>query len=308
MTLPQNCIGVDISKDFLDVYHSATGHHERLPYTAQTCAALAKSAGASRVIFEPTGGYERALRHCLAQAGVDHVSVNPRQARAFARASGELSKTDRIDARILACMGNALALRATSAPDPAREELVELLARRDALGAMIRAEENRARTVQSVLVRRDIASGLRGLRARIARIEAAVDAAVQAHPEQALRARVLTSMPGIGPVLASRLIAHLPELGRLDRREIAALAGLAPRARDSGKTRARRFVWGGRPLVRRSLFLAALVATRHDPKLRSFRQRLEANGKPKKIALIAAARKMITTLNAMIKTETLYMK
>jgi transposase len=267
----------------------------------------AKTSGAL-VVFEASGGYERPLAGALDAAGVAYARVNPRQAREFARASGRLAKTDKVDAEVLAELGRALAPRPTPPADPAETRLAGLVARRDDLVGMRKAETQRLGQARDPFLRRQIAAVLRMLRGQIERLEAEIAAQLDRHPPLADRAERLRGMPGIGPVLAAGLVARLPELGRLGRHAIASLAGLAPHACDSGQMRGRRRIWGGRAEVRRTLYLAAFIASRHDQRLWAFRARLVAAGKPFKLAIIACARKLLTILNAMLRDGTDYAK
>lgn len=301
MTLPQDVIGVDVARDWLDSFTLSTGRHRRLDPGPQGLARFAQEAEGALVVFEASGGYERPLAQALAKAGISFARVNPRQARDFARATGRLAKTDRVDARVLAEMGRALPLRLTPPEDPDRARLADLVARREDLVAMIRAEKNRAGTARDTWIAREIALVLRVLQARLAAVEARIAALVEASAPLAAASRRLRSVPGIGPVLAPLLLARLPELGQLDRRRIASLAGLAPHPRESGLHRGRRRIAGGRPDLRRALYLAGFIASRCDPTFKTFRARLQAAGKPAKLAITACARKLLTTLNAMMR-------
>jgi transposase len=306
MTLPQDIIGVDISKDWIDCHRLSSGSRQRVRTTPAMLRRFAAKAAGALVVFEASGGYERPLAGALDTAGVAYARINPRQAREFARASGRLAKTDRVDAEVLAEFGRALAPRPTPPADPAATRLAELVARRDDLVGMRKAETQRLGQVHDPFLRQQIAAMLRVLRHQIARLEAEVAAYLDDEPALAERAARLRGVPGIGQVLAAGLVARLPELGRLDRRAIASIAGLAPHACDSGTMRGRRRIWGGRADVRRMLYLAAFVASRHDPRLRAFRERLQDAGKPFKLAIIACARKLLTILNAMLRTGTEY--
>jgi len=307
MTLPQDFIGVDIAKDWIDVHHLSTGHHRRIATTGPALAGFAREARGTLVVLEASGGYERGLMAALRRAGAPYARVNPRQARAYARATGRLAKTDRVDAEVLARMGRALELRPDPAPDPARSRLAALVSRREALAGMIRAEKTRA--TQSRVqggdpwIRRQIAHLLRTLEAQRDAVEAEIEALVAASQTLTGQRRRLCSAPGVGPALSAVLLARLPELGTLDRRRIASLAGLAPQARDSGQSRGRRSVWGGRAELRRALYLAAFVASRWDPDLKAFRSRLEAASGSVKLAITACARKLLTILNAMVRDD-----
>lgn len=306
MTLPQDFIGVDIAKDWIDLFRLSTGGCERIATTGPALARFARSARGALVIFEASGGYERPLAEALQKAGVDYARVNPRQAREFARAIGRLAKTDRVDAEGLARMGRALELAPTPPLDANRARLAALVARRDDLVAMIRSERNRARQVGDRWIRREIARLLKVLEKHLATVEAEIEALLAADAELTAQSRRLRAVPGIGPAVSAVLLARLPELGRLDRRQIASLAGLAPHADDSGLRRGKRRIWGGRADLRRALYLAAFVASRHDPTLKAFRQRLQDAGKPVKLAITACARKLLTILNAMFRDQADY--
>ncbi len=299
--MTQDIIGVDIAKDWFDSHTLRDGRSRRVPCRPAALARFATEARGALVVFEASGGYERPLMEALAGAGVAFARVNPRQAREFARATGRLAKTDRVDAAMLAEMGRALRLRPSPPRAPERVRLAELMARRDDLSDMRRREANRIKQARDAWIKKDIKTMLRVLERRLARIEAEINAQIEAHEALARAAARLRSMPGIGPILAASLIARLPELGRLDRRAIASLAGLAPHACDSGVFRGKRRVWGGRAEVRRSLYLAGFIASRYDPRLRAFRKRLEAAGKPAKVAIVTVARKLLTILNAMLR-------
>jgi len=306
MTLPQDFIGVDIAKDWIDVFHLATGRRERIAMTGPALGRFARSAHGALVVFEASGGYERSLAEALVRAGVDHARINPRQAREFARASGRLAKTDRVDAEGLAAMGRALELAPTPVPDASRTRLAALVARRDDLVAMIQSEKNRARQTGDRWTAREIDRLIKVLEKHRATVEAEIEALVAADAELAAQSRRLRAVPGIGPAISAVLIARLPELGQLDRRAIASLAGLAPHADDSGLRRGKRRIWGGRADLRRALYIAGFIASRYDPTIKEFRHRLEAAGKPVKVAITACARKLLTILNAMVRDQTDY--
>jgi len=301
MTLPQDIIGVDIAKGWIDVFHLSSSRHDRIATTKQALARFAKDATGALVVLEASGGYERPVTGALAKAGVGCARVNPRQAREFARASGRLAKTDRVDAEVLARMGRALELRPAPPQDPDRARLSDLVARREDLTATIRAEKNRAGTTRDPWLVREIAALIEVLQAHLKALEAVIAALIATRDRLANEARRLRSVPGIGPSISAVLLARLPELGSLDHRRIASLAGLAPQACDSGLSRGKRRIWGGRADVRRALYLAGFIASRHDPALKAFRARLEATGKPPKLAITACARKLLTILNAMFR-------
>jgi transposase len=302
MTLHRNVLGVDVAKDWIDVFDASKDSSIRL--STDSLAAFAQSLpGDAFVVFEASGGYERPLMEALEAAGVQHARLNPRHVREFARATGRLAKTDRIDAGVLAAMGRQLALRPASPLPAERRRLAELVARRDDIVTTLAAEMKRLAMARDPFVRRDIGRMLAVLRARRAALEKEIAGHVRAHAAMAGEERRLRTAPGVGPAVAAVLLARLPELGRIDRRAIASLAGLAPHACDSGHRRGRRHVWGGRSRVRRALYLAAFVASRRHPALKAMRERLQAAGKPAKVAILAVARKLLTILNAMLRNQ-----
>ena len=254
-------------------------------------------------MLEASGGCERPLTDALVRAGVDDVQVDPRRARAFARATGKLARTDRVDAEILARMGRALELKPTAPVDAQRALLAELVARRDDRVAAIVAETSRASMARDPWIEKDSAKLIEELRKHRAAVGKRIADHIAACESLANESRRLTSVPGIGPALSAVPMARLPEPGRLDRRRIAALAGLAPHAADSGRSRGKRRIRGGRADVRRSLCLAGFVASRHDPAIKAFRARLQTAGKPFKVVITACARKLLTILDAMARND-----
>ena len=308
MTLPQNYIGVDIAKDWIDVFHASSSKHERITMTKQSLARFVRAAKGCLVICESSGGYERPLTRALAEWGVDYARVNPRQAREFARATGQLAKTDKVDAQILARMGRALDLKPTPPPAPEPAHLAELVARREDLVTNIGRETNRLDRAGDIWIIKEIKSLINVLDKQLSAIEARIDAVIKASCALTTANRRLRSVKGIGPVVASVLMARLPELGQMDHRKTASLAGLAPHANDSGLRRGKRLIWGGRAEVRRALYIAAKSASQWDPVFIAFRKRLTDAGKPFKVAIIACARKMLTILTAMFKNGEDYRK
>ena len=308
MTLPQNFIGVDIAKDWIDVFYLSTSKHERIPTTKQSLTRFAKSVRDGFVIFEASGGYERCVAEALARAGAPYARVNPRQAREFARAMGKLAKTDRVDAQILALMGRALNPARTMPDDPDTARLADLVARRGVLVGQIRAEKNRLQTTRDDWISKEISIMIRVLEDHLAAVEGQIETLISARKALAEQSARLCSVPGIGPAISAVLIACLPELGQLDARKIAALAGLAPHAADSGIHRGKRRIWGGRETARRALYIAAFIASRYDPTIKAFRKRLQEAGKPLKVAITACARKLLAILNAMAKKGESYVK
>lgn len=308
MTLPQNFIGVDIAKDWIDVFYLSTAKHERIPTTKQSLARFAKAAREGFVILEASGGYERCVTAALAKAGATYARVNPRQAREFARATGKLAKTDKVDAKILALMGRALNPAPTLPDDPDTARLADLVARRSVLARYIRAEKNRLQTTRDHWICKEISLMIRALEDHMAAVEAQIETLIATREALAAQSARLCSVPGIGPAISAVLIACLPELGQMDHRKITALAGLAPHAADSGIKRGKRHIWGGRETARRALYIAAFIASRYDPAIKAFRKRLQAAGKPVKVAIVACARKLLTILNAMTRNGENYVK
>lgn len=304
--MPRNVIGVDIAKHWIDTYSLESGKACRIEMTLPSLKAFAAGCTDALVVFEASGGYEQPLAKALAAAGIAYARINPRQAREFARATGRLAKTDQVDACVLAVMGRALELSPTPPPDPARTRLAALVARREDLVDQAAREANRLKQASDAFVRADIASLIRVLKGRIAKVETEIAAHTASDEQLAATEQRLRSAPGIGPITAASLLARLPELGHVSRGAIANLAGLAPHACDSGQMRGQRHIWGGRKDVRKSLYQAAFIATRFDPALKALRARLEAAGKPFKVAIIAVARILLTQLNAIVREQRNY--
>jgi transposase len=254
------------------------------------------------VVLEATGGLQIPAVAALAAAGLRTVVVNPRQVRQFAGATGRLAKTDAIDAQVLAQFGEAVRPEVRPLPDAATQELSALVNRRRQLIEMLTAEKNRLR-LATKKVRPNIEAHICWLEGELLDLEGGLGDVIRSSPVWREQDNLLRSVPGVGPVLSSVLLADLPELGKLGRKEVAALVGVAPLNRDSGLFRGRRQVWGGRSHVRTALYMAALVATRHNPVIKSFYQRLLSGGKPKKVALTACMRKLLTILNAMMRHQ-----
>lgn len=300
-------VGVDISERRLDVHllpsDERAGFSRDRGGMARLVTWLA-SKGRLLVVIEATGGLERGLGAALEQAGIAVAVVNPRVVRDFARAAGLLAKTDRLDPYGLALYGE----RMRPVPRPPRSAadhaLAALVLRRRQLAQLTLAERNRARRSEEPLVLASIEAHLGWLQAAQGELEGQIDQRLASNPVWRDKARLLMSMPGVGAVTVSTVIGLLPELGQLDRRAVAALVGVAPFARDSGLMKGRRTIWGGRRQVRNVLYMAALVAVRHNPGLRAFYERLVAAGKAKKLALTAAMRKLLVILNAMLRDAT----
>lgn len=255
------------------------------------------------VVVEATGGYERAVVAAAVAVGLPIAIVNPRQVRAFAKAVGQLAKTDAIDAALLALFGARVRPAIRPLPDEETQALAALLARRRQLQDMLVSERQRLEKATTTPVRRDLRQHIRWLERRVDDVDADIDAAIKRSPMWRAKDDLLQSVPGIGPTVARTLLAELPELGQLDRRAIAALVGVAPFNRDSGRSRGHRFIRGGRASLRASLYMGALVAARHNPVLRAYYQRLREAGKPGKVALVAVMRKLLTIVNAMMKHQ-----
>lgn len=296
-------VGIDVSKDRLDVALRPTGEVFAVERNAAGLAALIEKLqplAPALVALEATGGFETVAAAALAAAGLPLVVVNPAQVRAFAKAIGRHAKTDAIDAAVIAHFADATRPAPRPLPDEATRLLADLVARRRQIIEMIGAERQREKRAPRRL-QKSIARLLKALERELSSVDADIDDAVRGSAVWRETEDLLASVPGIGPTIARTLIAELPELGRLDRKKIAALAGLAPFTRQSGQWRGKSFIGGGRSGVRAALFMGAMVARRHNPVLRAFFERLVAAGKPKMVALIAVARKLLTILNAILR-------
>ena len=317
-------VGVDVSKATLDAFADgpagggaggpagggagAARSFDNTPAGVAALAAWARSVaapagGVAQVVVEATGAYERAAAAGLTDAGLDVAVVNPRQVRDFARATGALAKTDRVDAKVLAAFGRAIGPRTTPRPTAAQDRLDALVGRRRQVVGM-RAEElaRRPRTADK-LAARLIDQHVRLLDAQVARLDREIAALIDRDDDWRAKADLLRSVPGVGPGTAAALLAGLPELGALDRKQVAALAGVAPFADDSGTLRGKRRVRGGRADVRTALYMAAVTARRCNPAIRAFAGRLSAAGKCFKVVITACMRKLLATLNAIVKTN-----
>jgi transposase len=304
---PPVFVGVDVSKHRLDIHLRPSGEGFTLDHDDGSVAALIERLGAltpALIVLEATGGMEVRLGAALAAAGLPVAIVNPRQVRAFARAMGRLAKTDRLDAAVIAHFAEAVRPPVRPLPDEATRHLGALVARRRQLLEMLVAERNRRHAADPVLHGR-IDAHLRWLEEALAEIEQDLDGAVRESAIWRAKEALLRSVPGIGHVSARTLLAELPELGSLTRRQAAALVGVAPFSRDSGGMRGRRTVWGGRARLRACLYMAAVAAARgSNPVIAGFYKRLRLAGKPAKLALTACLRKLVVTLNAMLRSGT----
>ena len=306
MTVGETIIGIDVSKTFLDLWVHPEGRFWRCEYTQAELPGLVEELARlqpSRVIMEATGGLETLLAAELWAGGLPVVVVNPRQVREFARASGRLAKTDRLDAELLAHFGDVLRPPVRPLPDGELRELRALVSRRRQLIAMQTQERNRQRQAPARVVEQ-IDQHLNLLRDQIDQLDQDIAALLRDQPVWNAQSKLLRSIPGVGPTLAAALIAQLPEIGQATHKEIAALVGVAPFNRDSGAWRGKRSVWGGRGQLREVLYMATLVATRCNPTIRTCYQRLCAAGKPAKVALTACMRKLLIICNAVIHNET----
>jgi len=299
-------VGIDVSKDRLDVHVRPSGETLTLERTAAGLDVLCRRLReiAPRIVaLEATGGLETIATAALAAAGLPVVVVNPAQVRSFARALGRRAKTDPIDAAVIAHFAAATEVEVRPLKDEATRLLGELVGRRRQITEMIRAEHNRARRTTEPRLRESIARLAEALERELAVLDADIDTAVRGSTLWRATEDLLTSVPGVGPVIARTLIAELPELGALDRRKLASLVGLAPYTRQSGRWKGLSRIGAGRSPVRTALFMGAMVAKRFNPTLKAFYERLLAAGKPKMVATIAVARKLLTILNAIMRDQ-----
>jgi transposase len=299
-------IGIDVAKAPVDIAVRPSAEQWVSPHDEDGIAALVARLHALRpalIVLEATGGREAPLAAALATAGLTVAVVNPRQVRDFGRAVGQLAKTDALDAQLLARFAAVVHPTPRPLPDAAAQELSALLARRRQLIGMLTAERQRLDTAGPT-VRHHIQRHIAFLEQELTDLDRHLHAAVQASPLWREQEDLLRSVPGIGPTTALTLLAEVPELGQLDRKKIAALVGVAPLACESGTLRGRRIVWGGRARVRATRYMAALAATRHNPVIRAFYQRLCAAGKPKKVALTACMHKLLLIANAILRHRT----
>lgn len=298
-------LGIDLSKNWVDVYSLPEDRTQRInnnPKELQTFISQLPD-GIDLAVMEASGGLEIQIAGILAQSSIPVAIVNPKQVRSFAEAMGQRAKTDAIDAKLIAIFGQKVQPKPKTLPNKEQALLTELLSRRRQLVADHVAEQNRRGTVRSKQVRKSIDAHIRWLEKQIEKIDSQLDDMIRQSPIWQVKEQLLTSVPGIGPKTARTMLALMPELGQLNRREIAALAGLAPFARESGKWKGRRFIKGGRKDVRSALYMAALTASRCNPAIKPFYQSLIKQGKPPKVALTACMRKILTMLNAIIRDQ-----
>lgn len=304
---PQNALflGIDLSKQWLDAYLAPTGQTWRVASEPDALEAWAEAlpANLTLIVMEATGGLERRVAALLVRHALPVAVVNPRQVRNFAKAMGLLAKTDRLDARAIALFAERMRPEPRPLKDEQAQELEELLARRRQLVEMRTGEKNRLGQARSDPVRTSIENSIQWLEGQIEQCDREIDALIEANPGWRKREDLLRSVPGVGPVTARTLASNLPELGKLSRREIGALVGVAPFVRQSGQWRGRSFCTGGRGAVRSALYMATFTATRHNPVIRQFFEHLIAQGKPYKVALVASMRKLLVILNTMARNN-----
>lgn len=300
-------VGIDVSKAALVIAVQPTGESwasDTTPAAIETLVARLRALTPAIVVVEATGGYERPLVAACAAVGLPIAVVNPRQVRAFAQALGRTAKTDAVDAAVLADFGARVQPAARAITDAETHALAALVARRRQLLEMLGMEQRRLEQAPPTgRITRDLRTHIRWLERRITDVDDEIGTAITASPIWRVQDDLLRSVPGVGPTTARTLLAELPELGRLDRRAIAALVGVAPFNCDSGQHRGQRHIWGGRASVRTTMYMAALSGARCNPVLRTFYQRLRQAGKPAKVALVATMRKLLTILNAMMKHQ-----
>jgi transposase len=300
-------VGIDVSKDRLDVHVRPIGEAFAVARNAEGLDVLVDRLRAHRpaaVAVEATGGFETVVAASLGAAGYPVVVVNPAQVRAFAQALGKRAKTDPIDAAVIAHFVEATKPEIRVLPDEETRIFAELVTRRRQIIQMMGAERQRARLIKSSRSKKSIARLIKALEKELNAVDEDIDDSVRGSPAWRETEDLLKSVPGVGETIARTLIAELPELGRLTRRQIASLAGLAPYTRQSGRWRGKSFIGGGRSSVRAVLFMGAMVAGKHNPVLKAFRQRLIDAGKPKMVAAVAVTRRLLTILNAIARDRT----
>jgi transposase len=300
----QRWLGIDVSQARLDAHLLPSGESWAVSNDGQGIKELVGRLQGCidvLVVMEATGGYQHEAAVALSHAGAPVAVVNPRQVRDFGRATGQLAKTDQISAHILALFGERMRPEPRFVADEELEQLAALVLRRRQLLEMLTAEKNRLRMARSPEVQRELKTHIRWLEKRLKDTDHKLDAAIRKTPIWREKDDILRSVPGVGSVVSRTLIGELPELGKLNRKQIGALVGVAPFARDSGTLRGKRSIWGGRPSVRSALYMAALVGVRYNPVLSDMYRRLIDKGKLPKVALVACMRKLLVTLNAMLR-------
>jgi transposase len=296
-------VGIDVCKRWLDVQVHETGEHRKLGNDAEGILELLKWMKGNqpeRIVFEATGGYERRAAKALREGGCAVAVVNPTRVRRFAAALGILAKTDKIDAKVIAHFASVARPAVNGQQTPLEEQLAAYVERRRQLLVELSAEKNRLSTCPEC-VRDGIDEHITWLAGQIESLETDIQKRISQQPDWQARAGIIDSVPGVGPVTASTMVAELPELGKLNRQQIASLVGVAPFNKDSGPTRGKRKIFGGRAAVRRTLYMAAMSAIRHNPIIKVFYETLRKRGKEKKVALTACMRKLLVIINAMVR-------
>jgi transposase len=299
-------VGIDVCKERLEIYILPSGERLEVANDASGRSKLVRrlqSLSIKLVVIEPTSKYHRAVHRHLHSVGIDVALINPLRARLFAEAWGQLAKTDRIDARMLALIAERMAPDAVAPASEAVEELQELANAREGAIAERIAVENRLATAVTPFLRRELKARLRSLKGHVDRLDMAIAGKIAADPVIARIATIVKSIPGVGPIAALNLITELDEIGRLTGKQAAALAGLAPFARESGPWKGQSYIRGGRFRLRKALYMAALVASRYNPDMKTFYERLRAKGKPAKAALAAVARKLVVLANTLVAQD-----
>ncbi len=307
--MTQSTIGVDISKETLDVHRHPEGEHRQFSNTAEGFRSLVKWLGkepVSRVVFEATGAYHRAFERALSRADLPLAKINPLHAKRFGQALGQLAKTDKMDASLLARFGVAIEPRTRPAPPQILCDLKDLHVARIALIKDRTAAKNRHKNLSLPILKRQTEQRLKQIEKQLAEIEAAIMDIIQADPDLARRLTILTSIPGVAERSAFALLIDMPELGTLNSQTAAGLSGTAPMVRQSGKRKGKSFVQGGRPQVRQALYMPALVATRFNPDMKAKYDQLKAAGKPSKVAITAVMRKLIILANALLRDQRMW--
>jgi transposase len=302
----RNCIGIDVAKQSFDLNSLKTGQDRRMENSTdgiRQCVALCNEIRPKLIAMEATGGYELTLAGTLQAKGFAVAVINPRRIRDFARAAGQIAKTDKLDARIIAQFAATMEPMPTEQINENTQKLKALVARRSQLVGLHTAESNRLEHAHGKDIQRSIAAVLKVIEAQLETIERQINEHIQNTPQLRQRSEILDSVPGIGPTTAHMLVTKLPELGRLNRRQIAALVGVAPMARDSGTFRGKRMTGGGRKEIRSRLFMPTLVAVQHNPILKAYYIRLLSRGKCKMVALVAVMRKLVCIMNTMTKNN-----
>lgn len=303
-------VGIDVSKHNLDIACLPGDSFQRLPNNTHGINTMLEQMiklNPQLIVMESTGKYHLALYQALQSKTLPAVVVNPRQVRDFAKASGRLAKTDKLDARVIARFGQVMEVKNTPLISPATEQLRELMVRREQLLEMKVMESNRMECV-SEYVCKSIEKHIAALQAQIKELEAAVEQCLAEQPALAEADALMQTIPGVGRQCAATLLAYMPELGKVDRKSAASLAGLAPISNESGRFKGKRSIRGGRPQARKALYMAALSASRYNPAIKEFYNRLKEKGKPGKVAIVACMRKLLVIINTMLKNNTAWLQ